>query len=292
MSLWSSSFKPMLLSEIDEPFNSNDYLFEIKYDGVRVLIYLSPKSIKIINRNLNDMTYLFPELEALKNKVNKKVIFDGEIISTINGYPSFSKLQERIHLKNKHRIKEISIKEPINFIAFDILYEDKDLIDLSLIKRKKFLNKYEDDNLFIKSFNIQNEGVNLFNKIKKLNLEGIVAKRKTGKYYINTRCAEWIKIKNFKTEDFFIGGYNIKKSNFVISVLLGEYIDNKFHYVGSMSLSKKNKLYLKIINSKIIKNPFIDYDDKANYIKPIYKVKVSYIERTKSNHLRQPFLAK
>lgn len=290
MKLWNEKFSPMLLAEIDKPFNSKDYIYEIKYDGVRVLVYVSPKKIKIINRNLNDMTYLFPELDVLKNKVTKKVIFDGEIISEKDGKPSFSKLQERLHLKNKSKIKKLSMEEPITLVAFDILYEDKNLIDLPLIQRKNYLNKYEDDDLFIKSFYVEEKGKELFKKIQKLDLEGIIAKKKNGKYYINTRCDEWTKIKNFKCEEFYICGYNIKKSEYVISILLGEYVNNKLMYVGSCSLSKKNPLYEKIINSKIIKNQFENYKDKGSFIKPIFKIKINYMERTKDNHLRQPFV--
>lgn len=282
----------MLLAEIDKPFNSKDYLYEIKYDGVRVLIYVSPKGIKIINRNLNDMTNLFPEILKLKSKVTKKIIFDGEIVSVVDGKPSFGKLQERLHLKNINKINKLSKESPVTFIAFDILYEDKNLINLPLIKRKEYLNKYPDDELFVKSFYIEEKGKELFKKVKELDLEGIVAKKKNGKYYICARCDEWTKIKNFKCEEFYICGYTIKKSIYVISIVLGEYRNNKLFYVGSCSLSKKHPLYEKVINSKLIKNPFTDFKDNINFINPTFKIKINYMERTKDNHLRQPFVKK
>ena len=291
MNLWNQKFSPMLLSEIDKPFDSKDYIYEIKYDGIRALIYVDGKNLRIINRNLIDMTNTFPELDYLKNKVNKKVIFDGEIIAEVDGKPSFSKLQNRIHLKNNSLIKKLSISDPVTFIAFDCIYEDKNLTNLPLYKRKEYLNKYEDDNSFIKSIWIKEKGVNLFNKIKDLDLEGIIAKRYDGKYYINKRTDEWIKIKNYKTEEFFIGGYIIKKSKFVISVLLGEFIDNKLYYVGNMALSKKNKIYNELIKQNTSKNYFVNYKKDANFIKPLLKIKVSYIERTKNNSLRQPFVS-
>lgn len=292
MNLWHKIFSPMLLTEIDKPFNSKDYLYEIKYDGVRCLIYVSPKSIKIINRNLNDTTNLFPELQCLKNIVKNKVIFDGEIICELNGKPSFSRLQERLHLKNNSKINKISQTNPVTFIAFDILYENKDLTDLPLIKRKEYLNKYLDNDNFVKSYYIKEKGKELFNQVKKLDLEGIVAKKINSKYYPNTRCDEWIKIKNFKCEEFYIGGYIVKKSKYVISILLGEYKDNKLIYVGSCSLSKKHFLYEKIINSKLTKNCFSNLNIVANFIKPKLKIKINYMERTKNNNLRQPFVKK
>jgi len=288
MSLWNKLFTPMLLSEINKPFDNKEYLFELKYDGMRCIIYVNKTSIKIISRNKNDVTYLFPELKELCNIVTKNVIFDGEIISMSNNKPSFSKLQERMYLKDNSKIKYQSINNPVTFIAFDILYENKDLIHEPLYKRKEILSKYQDNNIFVKSFYIDNFGIKLFNKVKKLDIEGIVAKKKDTTYKINTRSNDWIKIKNYKEEEFIIGGYKENKSNYVITIVLGEIRDNKLYYVGNVILNKKSNLYKNIINCKQINNPFIDYKDKCIFIEPILKVNISYIERTLNNHLRCP----
>ena len=138
MNIWHNrEWGPMLLKEIDKPFDSKDYLYEIKFDGIRAIIFASPKKVLIKTRNNVDVTDIYPELQSIKDIVTHNTIFDGEIVAFQNNLPSFSKLQERSHLKNKNKIKKLSIEEPICYVCFDILYDNKDLTKLKLVERKK-----------------------------------------------------------------------------------------------------------------------------------------------------------
>ena len=288
--LWTNrNFTPMLLKEIEKPFNSKDHIYEVKFDGIRAIIFVNKTNIYIQSRNKKDLTHLFPELESIKQIVKKNVIFDGEIILMQNGKPSFSELQKRLHIKNKNKIKNLSIENPVNFIAFDILYENKELTNKKLYVRKRYLNKYKDNEFFIKSKVIENDGIKLYKSIKKIGLEGIVAKEKNGYYHINERTTDFIKIKNKKLDKFIIGGYLIKK-NEILSVSLGEYRDNKFYFVGSASIHKTSKIYKKVLKSKKTKNYFCNYEKKINYIEPNISCRVEYLEKTKNGHLRHPII--
>lgn len=291
MDLWKNrDWKVMLLKEIDKPFNSNDYIFEIKFDGIRAVIYANKLEVKIISRNQKDITHLFPELQAIKNIVNKNTIFDGEIVAfDDSGKPTFSNLQKRIHLKSKNKINLISQNNPVTFIAFDILYESKNLTTIPLLERKKILEKYQDNDYFVKVKMINYEGVKLFKSIKELGLEGIVAKNKYGLYHINKRTDDFIKIKNIQRDEFLIGGYEYKKNDF-LSLAIGEMKDNNFYYVGNVSINKNTKLYDRILKAKKTKNYFSNYNKEINYIKPIISCHVKYLERTKNNHLRHPII--
>lgn len=277
----------MLLKEIDKPFDSKEYIFEIKFDGIRAIIFANKNEVKIQSRNKQNITHLFPELQKISKLVDKNVIFDGEIIIFENNKDSFSKIQERIHLKNNDKIKKASDNNPVTFIAFDILYENIDLTTLPLLERKKYLNKYKDNDYFVKTKVIDTTGVKLFNSIKKMNLEGIIAKLKTGKYYINKRCDEFIKIKNIQRDEFIIGGYEEKKNN-ILSLAIGEYINKKFHFVGKVSISKNKSIYKKIQKLKKSKNYFCDFDENIYFVKPTLTCHIEYLERTKNNHLRHP----
>ena len=293
MNLWNNrSWTPMLLKEIYKPFNSKDYIYEIKFDGIRAIIYASPQTFKIVNRHNVDITPIYPELKKIQTLVKGKTIFDGEIIMMNNGVPSFENLQKRVHLKDKNKIKYHSLNNPVVFICFDILHNNKNLIDLPLIKRKELLSKFPDNDNFIKSIWIEEDGISLFNNIKKLNLEGIVAKEKKSLYYLNCRTDAWLKIKNIKKGTFIIGGYIENKNKFTISLLLGEKKNNKLHFVGKVTIGKKNDIYNKIIKlKKRTISPFINFKEKNMvYIVPNLKCKVNYLERTKNNHLRQPFI--
>lgn len=285
--LWKNrDFGPMLLEEIDKPFDSDDYIFEIKFDGFRAIIFASPREVKIQSRNKHDITYLYPELQSIKKFVKKNVIFDGEIISTEDGVPSFSKLQKRSRLKKQSQIDYESENDHVTFIAFDILYENKDLTEFPLLERKEYLNKYQDTEYFVKSKAIECKGKELFKKVKKLDLEGIVAKKKNGTYHINSRTDDFIKIKNIQRDEFYIGGY-IEKEN-TLSLLIGEYKENKLHYRGKVSIGKKQELALDLKKMKREKNSFCDFSEEASFVKPTTTCFIEYLERTKNGHLRHP----
>ena len=239
MSLWDKEFTPMLLGEVNKSFDDNKYLFEIKYDGIRSTLYISKDDVIVKNRYGVDITSMFPEFKILNKYIKENVIFDGEIIMFDNGKVSFSKLQKRIHLKNKKTVEYLSKSDPVIFVAFDILYENKDLIDLKLINRKEILEKYENTEVFVKSKYVIGKGKNLFDVIKKMDMEGVVAKKIDSKYLIGVRSDNWLKIKNYHVSKFLVIGYINKDNSYVISLLLGEYKKGKLKYVGKVSVSKK-----------------------------------------------------
>ena len=280
------NLKPMLLSEINKPFDDKDYLFEIKFDGIRAIIYASPNEIIIKNKRGFIVNDVFPELLDIKKLVNKKCIFDGEIVLMRDNKPSFDKLQERVLLKNKNKISYFKENYPVTFVCFDILYENKSLITLSLETRKEILSKYIDNECFVKSRTIDAKGKELFKFVKRLDLEGIVAKVKSSEYIPGIRSREWLKIKNVKDEDFYICGY--KDGEDVISVVLGEKVRNKYRFVSKVVVGKKRKDYKLIVSSIKCENYLEDFNEDYIFIKPIYKCTVEFLEKTKNNHLRHP----
>lgn len=290
MSLWNKDIKPMLLGEVEEVFDSKEYLYEVKYDGIRVLVFVSKDKVVVRNRYGIDITVLFPEMRVLCKMVKGNVIFDGEIIMLDNNKVSFSKLQKRIHLKNKKTIEFLSKTNPVIFICFDVIFEGKDLINLSLLERKDVLSKYKDNDVFIKSTYVIGDGTKLFNAIKKLDMEGIVAKKINSKYLVNERSDNWLKIKNYKSGDFIILGYINKEESHVISLVLGEHLNKKIVYVGKVILGKKRNLADKILKMKKSKAVVKIKDKDVIYIKPEIKCLIKYLERTENGLLRQPFI--
>lgn len=290
MSLWNKDIKPMLLGEVREVFDSKEYLYEVKYDGIRVLVFVSKDKVVIRSRYGIDITGLFPEMGVLCKMVKGNVIFDGEIIMLDNNKVSFSKLQKRIHLKNKKTIEFLSKTNPVVFICFDVIYEGKDLINLSLLERKEVLSNYKDNDVFIKSTYVIGDGTKLFNAIKKLDMEGIVAKKINSKYLVNERSDNWLKIKNYKSGDFIILGYINKEESHVISLVLGEHLNKKIVYVGKVILGKKRNLADKILKMKKSKAVVKIKDKDVIYIKPEIKCLIKYLERTENGLLRQPFV--
>ena len=286
--LFFKSFSPMLLSEISKPFTSKDYLYELKYDGIRALLFVSTDSFKIMSRNKQDITFLFPELKEIQKLVSDKVIFDGEIVSFKDGKPSFLELQKRLHIKKISKIHDMALSCPIVFVCFDILYEKKSLLNKSLIERKKVLDKYKNTSFFFKT-SVFHDGIKLFQKVKKLGLEGIVAKKKDSFYEINERTSYWMKIKNLQREEFYILGYSYKESTPFVSLYLGEEKEKNFYFVGKVSVSKKKILDILNKMNKRKKSCFQDfYDSEVIYLPPKYQCNIEFLERSPNGKLRHP----
>lgn len=288
--MFDKVLRPMLLKEVDKPFNDNNYIYELKYDGIRTLMYVSSNAFKLITRNGNDVARIYPELKTVQNVVGKhKVIFDGEIVAFKNGKPSFSELQHRNNLKNTNVIENKLVEIPVCFVVFDIIYLDKDLTNLELVERKKLLNNFSDTDIFIKT-KIYDDGLKLFSHIKKLGLEGIVAKQKTSKYICGKRVDNWLKIKNFKNQYFYVYGYKKLKDKYAL--YLGEFKNKKLFPIGKVSVMENNNVLKLVKKQKKINNPFIDLNENITYVEPINKILVHYLERTENNTLRQPFIKK
>lgn len=284
--------KPMLLNESITSFNNADYIFELKFDGIRTLIFIEKNEIIIRSRNGVLLNSIYPELENLKNITNDTCILDGEIVLLENDKPSFRKVMERFRLKDSFKIKKKQFEEPVTFVCFDLLYRNKDLTGYSLIERKNILDEFKDTDYFVKSKYIDTNGKELFDVVKEKKLEGIVAKKKDSKYFYGTRSKDWLKIKNWTQETFYVCGYEYIDIRNSIKILLCEKINKEIYYVGKVIMNVNNKLYKKIINEKIINNYLKNYDDKCNFIKCKYKIKINFIERTKDNMLREAFISK
>lgn len=288
MNLYTNQkFVPMLLNEVKEPFNDPNYIFELKFDGIRTLIFVEPKKITIRNKRSNNLNSRYPELLNITDNVKKKVVFDGEIIIMVSGKPSFEKLKERALLKNKIKINYFAKTYPVIFVAYDILYEDKDLTNLTLLERKKILNKYKNTDNFVKSEYFKEKGKDLYELVIKQNLEGIVAKKIDSKYFINKRTKNWIKIKNLKDEDFYICGYKEDDNKAMASLLLGKKDKKDLIFAGTVNIGKKNSDFSFVKKNPLNKKPFFIKEGYINII-PNLKCTVEFMEKTKNGFMRQP----
>lgn len=246
------SIKPMLIKEQREPFNSPDYLYELKLDGIRCIAYINEESTDLRTRNNNPINHKFPELSQIHKLSSEKVILDGELIVMREGVPNFYEVQRRLVLDDKFKIKMASEKLVASFVAYDVIYyKDKEVIDLPLNVRKSMLESVikENNSLAISRFVIEN-GIELFNLAEQNNLEGVVGKRLDSKYHYDKRTNDWIKFKRLKDQEFIIAGYILKRPMNVL--LLGQYDDNgKLIYRGSVSFGVRLN-FIKEYNCKEI----------------------------------------
>lgn len=284
---------PMLLKQT-KPFNSANYIFEMKFDGYRSIIYLDKNKVTIRSRNNKEVTDLYPELAHLFKCSKKKCILDGELIVMGDNGPDFFKMQKRGRLKTKEKILLESQLNPVIFVAFDILYYDnQDLTELPLLKRKEYLEKYikEDDNLVISKY-IKKDGIKLFKKIAQKGLEGIVAKKIDSPYQIGKRTSYWLKIKALKEDDFLVLGYKEIDNN-IKTIVIGKKENKNFISYGEVNLpnyldQQQIKEYAK--TEKQLKA----YFPLKNiiWLKPHLKATIRYKEITSNNNLRHAVFLK
>lgn len=232
----SRNVSPMLISEMVEPFDSPNFIYEIKWDGIRTLSFLDTKT-DMRNKRNKLMIPIFPELESLYRQVKTKCIIDHELLVLKNGIPDFYEVQKRALMSNSFKIKLAADKYPASVIAYDILYyKDKDITMLPLMERKKYLTDVVNENHLISvSRFIENDGIKLFELVKEKGLEGTVAKRKDSLYWQGKRTKDWVKCKIMSTDDCVICGY-IPKANNMTSLVLGQYDDDVLVYKGHVTL--------------------------------------------------------
>src|SRR5919202_3178761 len=298
--------KPMLATSIDEPFNDKDWVFEVKWDGVRSIFFLHrAKTIfEIKSRSDKTITHRYPELiEPLKLaiKCRESTILDGEIVVLDkDGIPSFQNHQRRMNVDYKADIEKLSQEIPATYYIFDILYlEGKSLQNLDFLQRRSVLSKVINKNnrIQISDF-FEERGKETFDTVKSMNLEGVVAKYKPSKYLQGTRSREWLKIKAIKTQDCVVIGYTKGEGNretYFGSLLLAVYYDSKLRFVGhsgsGFNFSQLNEVYNKLQQMKIEKCP-VDYIPYTNrdpvWIAPKLVAEVKFSDWTQEKIMRAP----
>jgi len=282
------NIKPMLISEMTEPFNDPDWIYELKFDGIRCIAYLD-KDTELRNKRNLRLLPKFPELTDIYKNVKERCILDGELVILKDGTPDFFEIQKRALTSNNFKIRLSSDKYPASFVAFDILYlVDKELTNLPLIERKSILSETvtESPKLAISRY-IPEKGIELFEIAKAQNLEGVVAKKKDSRYYFDKRTKEWIKFKFLKDMDFVVCGYIIKEKG-ITSIILGQYRGNELIYKGHVTLGVRYKDLMQL--ETMDHSPFATTppgNENAVWLKPKLVCTVQFMPNEKGM-LRQP----
>lgn len=286
--------RPMLLGE-GKLFDSPDYIYELKLDGIRALAYLDNQT-EIRNKRNKSVTSIYPEITNIHKQVKHKCILDGELIITQDGKPDFFEIQRRSLMTDAFKIQLARKLKPVMFVAYDIIYyKNKEIIDLPLIKRKDILqdNIVENNSLIIIRF-IEEKGHKLFELVSKQDLEGIVAKKKASFYYYGKRTKDWLKIKKMYDDEFLICGYIPSDDNLGIkSIVLGKYENQKLIYQGQVALGipkEEERIIMKYVEENPSYCPFSENIKEKNVLwcRLGLVCTVKYMMRTEKNLLRQP----
>jgi bifunctional non-homologous end joining protein LigD len=300
-----NTLEPMYCS-IGSEVPGEGWTFEPKYDGIRVLAFVTSGEVKLITRNGKDKAKQFPEIVASLKKLaaqtRRSLVLDGEIVALIDGEPGrFQELQSRMHVKESHMIQRHTSSRPAAFILFDILVDGDEVLirepwsarRARLVKR---LGNRVTNQLRITESS-EGDGKKMLDKARRQGWEGIIAKRVASPYEPGNRSRNWLKLKIEFREEFVVGGYTEPRNSreHIGAILLGYFDHGRFIYVGHTGggFSRKGleEMYrlLKPLERKT--SPFEEApktNEKAHWVTPEVVVEVKFSEWTADRRLRQP----
>ena len=293
-----ANLTPMLATPIDRPFSNPQWLFEIKWDGVRTLAWIDQHKIKLRSRAQNDVTTQYPELAALPEALNaRQALLDGEIVVLDErGRSDFGWLQQRMNVRTPS--PQALAQFPVTYYVFDLLYCDGyDLRHAPLLERKKLLRHLlRPHNLIRFSDHEAGRGEELYALAQQNGLEGVIGKRAASRY-VSVRSKDWVKIKTTQTLNAVIGGWTAPRGSRARlgSLLLGLYEGDTLRFIGHAG-SGFNEKTLETVANDLKKRqaavcPFDkkpQTNEKAFWTKPALVARVRFQGWTHDQHLRAP----
>lgn len=293
-----SRLEPMLASIGEHAFSDPDWLFEIKWDGVRALAWIQDGKLTLRSRNGVEIANRYPELIALPGALTaSQAILDGEIVALDErGRSDFQRLQERMHVRTPS--DNLIAQVPVVYYLFDLLYCDGyDLRGAALLGRKQLLQRLlHGTDRFRFSDHVVEQGKELFALAKEQGLEGIVAKRVSSPY-VSERSINWLKLKVTKTLDAVVGGWTAARTSAIPfgSLLLGLYDTKKLRFIGHVGSGFDNKKLVELANQlgglKTTTCPFEkvpETNEKATWVSPALVARVKFSGWTQDQALRHP----
>ncbi|TVY09529.1 ATP-dependent DNA ligase [Paenibacillus cremeus] len=215
-----NALKPMLADWGVEAFDDEDYLFEPKWDGARILLHKQGERIEAYTRSGIMVSAKFPELKEVAACIRSHTaILDCEGICLQGGQPVFDDFMYRLRLGQSLKIDHACRTHPASFIVFDVLLTHREHLDEPLLDRKRRIEELlAPSPVLAKTLSVENQGQALFALTKQQGMEGMVAKRKQSKYRLNTTSRDWLKLKHRRTIDTVILGYKLEPFQLVVGL--------------------------------------------------------------------------
>ena len=291
---------PMLARLAEMPANEDDWGFEVKWDGIRAVLYSGKRKadVTLENRNLRDITFKYPELHRLGGL---NAIVDAEIVALDeNGRPSFELLQGRMHLSTEAAVRNRMNDIPVRFMAFDLIWlGGRDLTGVPYEERRAALEALDlNDDCWQTPAWRQGEGSALLEAARVQALEGVMAKRLGSPYCPGKRTRDWLKIKAKMSQELVIGGWlpgEGRRLKTLGALLLGYYDDGVFRFAGRAGTGFKEKdltMLMKELKARERdSSPFTPPPApprQALFVEPELVAEVEFTEWTREGIMRQP----
>ena len=298
--------EPMKARLMDEPPSHGDWLYELKFDGIRAIAIKDGKRVSLISRNGNKLDKRFPEIaEAVSNLPVDECVIDGEAVALDEEGRSSFQLLQALEMEGR--------KAPLRFYVFDLLQlNGKALLELPVEQRKQVLAKLCQNvgDPIRYSGEISGEAKTLLDEVQRRGLEGLIGKQRGSKYEAGRRSGAWIKLKASNEQEFVIGGYTPpagSRKHFG-AILVGYYDDKKLKFAGKVGSGFTEKslsmLYKKFRAEERDDCPFVDLPSKQggawvqgitpsmmmkmHWVNPKFVAQIKFAEWTRDGKLRQP----
>lgn len=295
-------FAPMLPTLVYEPFDSPDHLFEVKWDGVRVLAFCDSSATRLYSRSGREVTHQYPEFEHLHRRLKfPDAVLDGEIVALDPAArPSFELLQQRINLSRPSDVQRGVRTVAVDLVLFDLPFVSGRWIGGQplTVRLDQLAGAVQFGESVLQSEPIADQGIALFRAAAAKGLEGVVGKHQAGHYIAGRRTRDWLKIKAVHDIDCVIGGYSAgtgHRSSSMGALLLGAFdADGRLRYLGSVGTGfdggTLGVLMPRLRSLQTDQSPF-DQPIPAKgitWVRPQLVCRVEYRQMTSAGKLRAP----
>jgi bifunctional non-homologous end joining protein LigD len=298
--------EPMKARLVDDRPGHGEWLYELKFDGIRAIAIKDSKKVSLISRNGNKLDKRFPEIaDAVKDLPVRECVIDGEVVALDEDGRSSFQLLQALEMEGR--------KAPLRFYLFDLLQlESKSLLALPVEQRKEVLAKVCDGigEPIRYSGEISGNVKSLLAEVQRRGLEGLIGKQRGSKYEPGRRSGAWIKLKTVQQQEFVIGGYTPpagSRKHFG-AILVGYYDGGELKFAGKVGTGFTEKslsmLYKKFREEECDDCPFVDLPsnqggqwvqgitpsmmNKMHWVNPKFVAEIKFAEWTRDEKLRQP----
>ena len=293
--------EPMLARSGSLPRDEQRFGFEVKWDGIRTVLFCDHGHVYLQGRNFGDFTPRYPEVRELARELGaRRVVLDGEVVAFDDeGRPSFERLQARMNLGSDSAVRRRMRDTPVTYVIFDLLYLDgRSTLPLAYEDRRRVLEalELEGPGWRTPAYH-RGEGSSLLAATRELGIEGVVAKRLVSIYEPGRRASGWIKVKNVNLQDVVIGGWTPGEGGRSVhlgALAVGIMEDGRLVYAGKVGTgfteSTLTMLRRELEPLRRADSPFTGRQPPKGtiFVEPRLVASVEFREWTKSGTLRAP----
>ena len=302
-----STLAPMLATIGGELPRGKEWVFEPKYDGIRILAFASKGKVALVSRNGLDKTRQFPEVVDAVRDVHRHArrpfVLDGEIVAVHGDAPArFQELQSRMHVGDRGAIERLRRESPAAYMVFDILLDGKtSLVTEPWRVRRKHLAALLQPpgrSNALRLSDVDDNGASMLRAARRNGWEGVIAKRADAAYEPGRRSRDWLKLKIEQRQEFVVGGWTEPRNSreHIGAILLGYYdADGQFVYAGhtgtGFTQASLLDMYRKLRRIERRTSPFTTTprtNETPHWTRPSIVVEIKFNEWTADGRLRQP----